>query len=121
MTPLKKDEINRVIAEATGLHCTFPDITDKFWYKKDGYFCSQTFNSVDSISDALDAVDVICVSDTVPFQYAVKINKMNDGTFKAAITTYTSKKEYGFSEVKGTAETRPAAVSLALYEYIKEK
>ena len=114
MTPEKKQEINRVIAEAMG-----SEILELggIYYT----LGADIFDPVDSISDALDAVDVICVSDTVPFQYVVTINKMSDGTFKATITTYTSKKEYGFSETKGMGQTRPAAVSLALYEKIKEK
>lgn len=116
MTPEKKLEINRVIAGELGLKLV-PRIYGSMVVIEEGTTQADYYNS---ISDVLDAVDVICVSDTVPFQYAVTINKMNDGTFKAKITTYTSKKEYGFSEVKGTAETRPAAVALALVEYIEE-
>ncbi len=118
-TPTDKD-INRVIAEAMGLHKAQFTGTDP----RSVYVIGnppRRFNPYDSITDAFEAVDVICKSDTVPFQYAVTINKMNDGAFKAKIITYTSKKEYGFSEAWGVSETPQAAVVLAIKQYLEEK
>ena len=103
----EKDKINRVIAEAMGLHCTFPDITDKFWYKKDGYFCSQTFNSVDSISDAMEAVKAL----KIPLK--IWISSEAEGSVYVRIPGT----EIGVGE---TDWNLSAAVSLALEKYIKE-
>ena len=106
MTPEKKQEINRVIAEAMGLKLV-PRIYGSMVVIEEGTTQADYYNS---ISDALEAVDVIIPRDKRMFiaQYSKywKCSIWKGGRVD--------------NPWSGEAETRPAAVSLALYEKIKE-
>ncbi len=112
ITPEKIQEINRVIAEAMGYEIIGSD-DDSIRVKPapDHIWGWKLFNPYDSISDALEAVDVIIPRDKRMFiaQYS-KYWKCSIWKGGRVDNTWS-----------GEAETRPAAVSLALYEKIKEK
>ncbi len=120
MTPEKKQEINRVIAEEMGYEQAYlDDKLDRYvWVNSVGRSFGPhcPVNPVDSISDALEAVDEI-----VPWSYSVDIYKSGlSGLYNVRLTVWIK------DSIKGKlfiaeAETRPAAVSLALVQYIKEE
>ena len=97
-------------------------------YLQDGHISSgriehrtgyKDFNPHESWDDCMEAVEKTCKSDTVPFQYALTIVKLNDGTYRATIETYTHPS--GYKAHVGKAETRKAAVCAALLEYGEKK
>ena len=109
MTPKKKQEINRVISEAMELktHRYWKDLDRNPVYILDGHI----FNPVDSISDALNAVDVIFSGG----QLEIILDRDSNESWTCSIWHYRDEL------YTAGPETRPAAVSLALYEKIKEK
>lgn len=116
MTPLKKDEINRTIAEAMG----WTGFTEKRTERdvilahppgEKTAYSSKFPLPADSISDALEAVDVLYG----PW-YTLTLISL-DGGYYAVL----GKTDILFIDNDDKAETRPAAVSLALVQYIKEK
>ena len=66
-----------------------------------------------SISDALDAVDVICSP-----EYQCLVGRNIHGEYYSRLSV--KNKDLRYQHYTAEAETRPAAVSLTLYEYIKE-
>ena len=116
MTPEKKQEINRAIAEELGLKYTkSPFIHGQkivLANPEKVYVIGKPphlFNPVDSISDALEAVDVL-----IPNRRQLIMGWVAG---RIIIQIFTDDDEI----LNGQAETRSAAVSLALVQYIKEK
>ena len=48
------------LAEAMGLHCTFPHLLPKkYYYKKEDFICSQIFDPEHNVLDGLAAVEAL--------------------------------------------------------------
>ncbi len=114
MTPEKKQEINRVIAEAMGLKLV-PRIYGSMVVIEEGTTQADYYNS---ISDVLDAVDAICPrSDGFAWCLSWSVKRQR---FEFDISDHRDgfppKRYHGHNK-----ESRPAAVSLALVQYIKEE
>ena len=113
MTPAEIQDINRVIAEAMGRD-TAPHIGSAIWIRVLSTW--KVFNPADSISDAMEAVDVILPENHLTIQTC------GNGGFHAALNGRNREKRCvpNKGAYQAFGETRPAAISLALYEYIKE-
>ncbi len=123
MTPEKKREINRVIAEELGLKYTkSPFIHGQkivLANPEKVYVIGKPphlFNPVDSISDAFKAVDVICPETTIiVIEPAVDLGRGWKAVEIQIPKCGRWKVYYGY------AKTPEAAISLTLVQYIKEK
>lgn len=104
MTPEKKQKINRTIAKAMG---------DKVLELSGIYYTlgGDVFNPIDSVSDAMEAVDK-----TVDGDYDLDILRRNGKDYEAEL--YALKSGRGWFQ--GRAETRSAALSLAIMKYLEE-
>ena len=115
MTPKQKADANRKIAQMMGWTCINGNLGIPPKKKYDNSSLYPLPSPHESWADCMEAVEKTCKSDTVPFQYALTIVKLNDGTYRATIETYTHPS--GYKAHVGKAETRKAAVCTALLEY----
>ena len=67
------------LAEAMGLHCTFPHLLPKeYYYKKEGFICSQIFDPEHNVLNQLAAVEAILEDHEIGFE--MWVGHESDGT-----------------------------------------